>query len=104
MSTDIEVAEQAQAPSRLDEALRLEHDLVKLSIKMTLVALPICIVIWVGIVALGLAMAGSGNYLVALPMAGGVGIIAGAFFGIWAAFLAKAHQFDELDREAALRR
>ena len=49
-------------------------------------------------------MAGSGNFLVALPMAGGVGIVAGAFFGIWAAFLAKAHQFEELDRKAAQRR
>jgi hypothetical protein len=36
-------------------------------------------------------------------MAGGVGILAGGFFGIWAAFLQKAHQFEELDRKAAQR-
>ena len=104
MSTQIEVAGQAQTPTHLEEAQALEHSLVGASIRATLIATPICVVIWVGMVALALAMAGSGSYLVALPMAGGIGLLAGAFFGVWAAFLAKAHQFEELDRQAAQRR
>jgi hypothetical protein len=104
VSTEIEVAGQAPSPTLLEQAHAVEHDVLVASLKMSMIAIPICVAIWVGIVSIGLAMAGSGNFLVALPMAGGVGIVAGAFFGIWAAFLAKAHQFEELDRKAAQRR
>jgi hypothetical protein len=102
VSTEIEVAEPEAVPSLLDRELKLEHELVVSSVKASLVAIPICVVIWVGLVALALEMAGSGNFVVALPMAGGIGIIAGAFFGTWAAFLGKAHHLEELDREVNL--
>ena len=101
MSTEIEVAGPAAAPSLLEQQQALEHDVLATSVKACMIAIPVCVVIWLAIVAIGLALAGSGSYLIALPMAGGIGILAGAFFGIWAAFLAKAHQFEEIDRKAA---
>jgi hypothetical protein len=99
MSTEVEVAP-AAVPSQLERELGVEHALLVSSVKMSLVAIPICVAIWVGMVSIALAMAGSGNFFVALPMAGGIGVIAGLFFGVWAAFLAKAHDLEELDRQA----
>ena len=98
MSTEIEVVGPAQVPSRLEQARAAERDLLVTTVKASLVAIPICVVIWVGMVSIALALAHSGNFLIALPMAGGVGVLAGVFFGTWAAFLAKAHALDELDR------
>jgi hypothetical protein len=98
VSTEIEVAGQPRVPSRLEQARAAEHDLLVTAVKASLVAIPICVVIWLGLVSIALALAHSGNFLVVLPMAGGVGIVAGVFFGGWAAFLFKAHALDELDR------
>lgn len=99
MSTEIEVAPLAQVPSRLEQAQAAEHDLLRATVRFSLIAIPICVVIWLGLVTMALALAHSGNFLVVLPMAGGVGIIAGVFFGAWWAFLSKAHVLDELDRQ-----
>ncbi len=98
MSTDIEVASQATVPSRLEQARAAERDILVTAVRASLVAIPICVVIWLGLVSVALAFAHSGNFLVALPMAGGVGVVAGVFFGGWAAVLMKAHALDELDR------
>jgi hypothetical protein len=98
MSTEIEVAGQVQVPSRLEQARAAERDVLIAVVKASMVAVPICVVIWLGLVTIALALAHSGNFVVALPMAGGVGVVAGVFFGAWAAFLAKAHTLDELDR------
>lgn len=98
MSTDIEAAGQSQVPSRLEQAQDAERDLLVTAVKYSAIAVPICIVIWLGLVSIALALAHSGNFFVVLPMAGGVGVVAGVFFGGWAAFLAKAHALDELDR------
>lgn len=98
MSTEIEVVSPAEVPSRLEQAQAAERDLLVTTVKASLVAIPICVVIWLGMVSVALAFAHSGNFLVVLPVAGGVGVVAGMFFGGWAAFLAKAHALDELDR------
>jgi hypothetical protein len=98
MSTEIEVAGQVPVPSRLEQARAAERDMLLAVVKASLVAVPICVVIWLGLVTIALALAHSGNFVVALPMAGGVGVVAGVFFGAWAAFLANAHTLDELDR------
>ena len=98
MSTEIEVPGQAHVPSRLEQAQVIERDLLVTAVKASLIAIPICVVIWLAMVSLALALAHSGNFLVVLPMAGGIGIVAGVFFGGWAAFLIKAHALDELDR------
>ena len=98
MSTEVEVAAEGQVPSRLEQAQAAEHDLLVTAVKASMIAIPICVVIWLGMVSVALALAHRGNFLVVLPMAGGVRIVAGVFFGGWAAFLAKAHTLDELDR------
>lgn len=98
MSTEIEVVGPAAVPSRTQQAQAAERDLLVTAVKASFVAIPICVAIWVGLVSIALALAHSGNFLIALPMAGGVGVVAGVFFGAWAAFLAKAHALDELDR------
>lgn len=103
MTTDVQVAEDVAVPSetfaaRLEQVQATERTLMVRVMKASIVAIPICIVIWVGIVAVALAMAGSGNFEVALPMGGGVGIVAGAFFGMWWGFLKTADEFEEIDR------
>ncbi|HSO95243.1 MAG TPA: hypothetical protein VLV81_04310 [Acidimicrobiia bacterium] len=98
MSTEIEVPGSAQVPSRLEQVQVAERDLFAATVKYSMIAVPICVVIWLGLVSIALALAHSGNFFIALPMAGGVGVVAGLFFGAWAAFLAKAHALDELDR------
>jgi len=106
VSTDVEVASgEVVAPSdavagRLEQVHAVERTLMIRVVKATLVATPVCVVIWVAIVAVALALAHSGNFLVALPVAGGVGIVAGVFFGMWWAFLVSADEFEELDRQA----
>jgi hypothetical protein len=101
VSTEVEVAAPVPVtPVPVTPAQAAEHELLVATVKASLVAVPICVVIWLGLVALALAIAGSGNFVVVLPMAGGIGIVAGVFFGGWAAFLAKAHLLDEVDRDA----
>ncbi len=103
MTTDVEAAQDVAVPSetfeaRLEQAHAVEQTLMARVLKASILAVPICIVIWVGIVSIALAMAGSGNFEVVLPMAGGVGIVAGVFFGMWWGFLRTADEFEELDR------
>ena len=100
MSTEIDVAPSVAVASRLERAHAAERSLAVAVLKATLWAVPICVAVWVGLVALALALAHSGNFVVALPVAGGVGVVAGGFFGMWWGFLVKAHEFEELDREA----
>jgi len=106
-STEIEVAGATPTPAVAAgadlelEAHAVEHELLRACVRYSLIALPICIVIWLAIVSIGLALAGSGNFVVALPMAGGVGILAGLFFGVWAAFLAEAERIEDLERRSA---
>jgi hypothetical protein len=102
-TTDVEVAHDAAVPSetfaaRLEQARATERNLMVRVVRASIVAVPICIVIWVGIVSIALAIADSGNFEVALPMAAGVGIVAGVFFGMWWGFLRTADEFEELDR------
>ena len=84
----------------LEETLEAEKSLWRSVILWTLVAIPICIVIFIGLIAV--AVGGDdpewGAWI-------GIGIIvgafAGAFFGGWAAFTAKSHLLDEVDERAA---
>ncbi len=100
MSTQIEVAPEHAALAPLEEARAAERELLAATIRYSLYAIPICVAVWIGIVSIALALADSGSFAVALPVAGGIGVIAGAFFGAWAAFLAKADRLEEADRRA----
>ena len=84
----------------LQETLAAEKSLWRSLIWGILIAIPICCVIWIGLVAL--AVGGKDpDWGAWIGMGILVGAFAGAFFGGWAAFTAKAHLLDEVDDRAA---
>jgi hypothetical protein len=87
----------------LAEESAAEKALFRSVIRSTIIAIPLCVVIWCGLVALAIAGKPAPDWGVWLGVASGVGVIAGAFFGGWAGFVAKAHVLDELDVRASHR-
>jgi hypothetical protein len=81
----------------VEEELRAEHVLARATVVGVLVAVPINIGVWVGLVAFAVSRSGSalGG---PIAMAVCVGVLSGLFFGTWAAFVGKTHLFEELDR------
>ena len=86
------------ADHAFEEELQAEHGLGRAIIIGVLVAVPINVGVWVGLVAFAVSRSGSalGG---PIAMAVGVGVLSGLFFGSWAAFVAKTHLFEELDRK-----
>jgi len=82
------------------EAQEAEKALWRSVIVWTLIAIPICILIWTGLITLAVGTKDPewGAWI-------GIGIIvgtfAGAFFGGWPAFTAKSHLLDQVDDRAA---
>ena len=75
-----------------------ERKLVKSILVGAAVAIPICIVIWLGIVAIALATSiFTGPWESMLAIGACVGAFAGAFFGGWAGSLIAAHDLDAAD-------
>jgi len=65
-----------------DDSTRLAHDILR-SLR---VAVPLLIVIWVGLIAI--AVAGAHSAVAApLAMGGAVGVLAGLFWGTWWGFV-----------------
>jgi hypothetical protein len=85
------------ADHAVEEELRAEHVLGRAIIVGVLVAVPINVIVWVGLVAFAVSRAGSalGG---PIGMAVVVGLLSGLFFGTWAAFVGKTHLFEEMDR------
>ena len=85
------------ADHAFEEELQAERGLGRAIIIGVLVAVPINVGVWVGLVAFAVSRSGSalGG---PIAMAVGVGVLSGLFFGSWAAFVAKTHLFEELDR------
>jgi len=65
------------------------------------IATPICIVIWCLIVVLAVGPKEPEDWAAWIGIGVIVGVFAGAFFGGWAGFTAKAHLLDEIDRSDA---
>jgi hypothetical protein len=115
MSTDLATAEKARSAdtSPLDLAeIAYGHELEReervaerklwhQTFKGVLIALPFCLAIWFGIMALAISTSDtSQGYWVPLAVVAGVGIMAAAFFGGMAVFLTKADALDEIDRKS----
>ena len=66
-----------------------------------LIAVPVCIVIWMIIVVVAVGPKDPQDWAAWLGIGALVGVLAGAFFGGWAGFTAKAHMLDEIDRSNA---
>jgi hypothetical protein len=86
------------ADHAFEEELQAEHGLARAIIISVVVAVPINVGVWVGLIAFAVSRSGSalGG---PIAMAVGVGVLSGLFFGSWAAFVAKTHLFEELDRK-----
>ena len=65
------------------------------------IAIPICILVWMLIVALAVGPEEGKDWLAWLGIGAVVGVLAGAFFGGWAGFTMKAHLLDEVDARGA---
>ena len=63
------------------------------------VAIPVCVVIWVGLIALAVGSQDP-DWAVWLGMASLIGILNGVFFGALGAFVTQAHVLDDVDRHA----
>jgi hypothetical protein len=61
-----------------------------------LVAIPICVVVFVGLLDTASALAGE-SVLVPSAMGAGIGVLAGAFFGVWAGFVGSVRELDDED-------
>jgi hypothetical protein len=85
------------ADHAFEEELRAEHVLGRAIIVSVLVAVPINVAVWVGLVAFAVSRTGSalGG---PIGMAVVVGLLSGLFFGTWAAFVGKTHLFEEMER------
>jgi hypothetical protein len=83
----------------LERTLQAEHGLARGIIIGIVVAVPLCVAMWVGLIAL--AVSGISTGLVGpLAMAAGHGVLTGVFFGTWWGFVSQTHTFEDLDREA----
>ena len=91
------VSKPETADHAFEEELRAEHVLGRAIIFSVLVAVPINVAVWVGLVAFAVSRTGSalGG---PIAMAVVVGLLSGLFFGTWAAFVGKTHLFEEMDR------
>jgi hypothetical protein len=83
----------------LEEERSAEMSLIRAVFVGSAIAIPVSILIWVGLVAL--AVGGNDpEWGPWLGIAIGIGILNGVFFGAWAGFVTKAHLLDDVDRHA----
>ena len=85
----------------LAEELAVEQSLWRTMMWGMAIAAPICVVIWMIIVVAAVGPEDPEDWLAWLGIGVIVGVLAGAFFGGWAAFLMKAHTLDEVDARSA---
>lgn len=94
-------SERDRSDPSLERTLRAEHSLARGILVGVAFAVPVCVAMWLGLVAV--ALAGSATSLVGpLAMGAGLGILTGVFFGTWWGFVSLTHTFEDLDREPNL--
>jgi len=80
------------------DAIESERRMVRHMIVSTLIAIPLLIAFWVGLVALAVSLTDIG-YGPPLAMAAGVGTLAGIFWGTWMGFVSYSNSM-EAERHA----
>jgi len=81
----------------LERTVEAEHGLARGIIVGVAIAVPLCVVMWIVLIAL--ALAGSSISLVGpFAMGAGFGVLTGVFFGAWWGFVSQTHTFEDLDR------
>jgi hypothetical protein len=79
----------------------IEGALTRRIIVCILIAIPISVAFWVGVMALAASFASAG-YGPILGMAAGIGVLAGVFWGAWAGFASSTATIDDADRDVAV--
>jgi uncharacterized membrane protein YcjF (UPF0283 family) len=81
-----------------EEVLRAESSFWRSAIIGVLIGMPVCVVIWTGLVALAMTITGSNlDWGVMLIMSVIVGCFAGVFFGGWAGVTLAAEKLEEAE-------
>ena len=93
--TSIPIHGKASSEANLGLARGAENTLVHRIIVGVAIAVPVCVGLWVGLIAL--AVRHSAQMSGPIAMAVGIGVLNGLFFGTWAGFVATTHTFEELD-------
>ncbi len=75
-----------------------ESRMVRLMIVATLVAIPLFIGIWMGLVAIAVSFTDEG-YIAPLAMSAAIGVLSGVFWGTWMGFITYSHG-QEAERKA----
>jgi hypothetical protein len=89
-------ASTGEVPAELQAA---EASFWRYAVIGVLIGMPVCAVIWVGIVALAMVVTGTDlDWGVAMIMAVIVGCFAGIFFGGWAGVTISAEKLEEAER------
>lgn len=89
--------------SDLAKELEVEHGLVRAIIIGVVIATPLCIGMWMGLIALAVGRTRA-DLAGPLAMGAGIGVLTGLLFGSFAGFVSKTHTFEELDRQGNARR
>lgn len=79
-----------------------DAEIAKQTFRVALIAIPLFVAIWVGLVALAISFTNVG-YGPPLAMAAGVGVLAGLFWAGWYGFVAFSHR-EESERRATVHR
>ena len=85
----------------LAEELAVERSIWRAVGWGVVVACPVCIAVFMIIVAIAVGPKDPEDWAAWLGIAALVGVLAGAFFGGWAGFTMKAHMLDEVDARGA---
>jgi hypothetical protein len=84
--------------NQTDREMEIERSLAKHVILAMLVAIPVMVVFWMGLIALAVSFTSAG-YAAPLAMGAGIGVLAGVFWGAWAGFTMGMPALDENDRD-----
>lgn len=82
---------------RLANVLAEERSLWRACARWTVIITPLCILIWIGLVALAVGPDDPEHWLAWIGIGIIVGMLAGAFFGAWIGFTVKSHDLDRAD-------
>jgi hypothetical protein len=80
------------------DVIEAERRLVRRMIVSTLIAIPLLVGFWIGLVAIAISFTDIG-YGPPLAMAAGVGVLAGVFWGTWMGFVSYSNSM-EAERHA----
>jgi uncharacterized membrane protein len=86
------------SPAETTDAVEAERRMVRHMIVSTLIAIPLLVAFWMGLVAIAISFTDIG-YGPPLAMAAGVGALAGIFWGTWMGFVSYSNSM-EAERHA----